>query len=104
MPTLAALAKAYGGRDVAVVAVNVDHTANQFAAAGPFLADHPPLSLYRDPRFQLPFELPGKGGMPQTVLIDRQGRIRAHLTGGADWSGPEARALVDALLAEDATP
>ena len=29
--------------------------------------------------------------MPQTVLLDRQGRIRAALSGEADWDGPEAR-------------
>ena len=39
--------------------------------------------------------------MPQTILLDRRGRVRATLTGGADWSGPEARALIAALLAEE---
>lgn len=100
MPTLAALAKAYEGQDVAVVTVDVDHDPAQIAAAGPFLQANAPLPFYRDPKFQLPFELPGKGGMPQTVLLDREGRIRAHLTGGADWSSPEAKAVIDVLLAE----
>lgn len=100
MPTLAALARAYEGREVIVLTVDVDHDPAQVAAAGPFLEQNAPLPFYRDPKFQLPFELPGKGGMPQTVLLDRQGRIRAHLAGGADWSSPEARAVVDALLAE----
>lgn len=100
MPTLAELAREYEGREVAVVTVDVDHDPAQVAQAGPFLAVNAPLPFYRDPKFQLPFELPGKGGMPQTVLLDRQGRIRAHLTGGADWSSPEAAAVIDALLAE----
>lgn len=104
MPTLAALARSYAGRDVQVVTVDVDHDPAQIAAAGPFLAANAPLPFYRDPKFQLPFELPGKGGMPQTVLLDRQGRIRAHLTGGADWSSPEAGAVIDALLAEPDRP
>ncbi len=38
--------------------------------------------------------------MPQTIVMDRQGRVRAVLTGEADWAGPEARALIDHLLAE----
>ena len=42
--------------------------------------------------------------MPQTILLDREGRIRAVKTGEADWSGPEARALIDALLAEGPKP
>ena len=40
--------------------------------------------------------------MPQTILLDRQGRIRAWQVGEADWAGPEARALIDVLLAEPA--
>ena len=42
--------------------------------------------------------------MPQTIVLDRQGRIRAVMRGEADWSSPEARALIDAILAEGAAP
>lgn len=100
MPTLARLARSYAGQDLVVLPVNVDAAPDQIAAAADFIAAHDPLPLYSDPRFQLPFELPGKGKMPQTVLLDRDGRIRAYLSGEADWASPEARALVDALLAE----
>lgn len=102
MPTLAALAGAYSANpDLAVVVVNVDVGDEQTQAARSFLADHAPLAFYSDPKFQLPFEFGGRGGMPQTVLIDRQGRVRALMTGEADWASPEARAIIDALLAED---
>ncbi|MBN9481335.1 MAG: TlpA family protein disulfide reductase [Bordetella sp.] len=100
MPTLAALADHYKGReDFVVVAVSMDaeKTADEARA---FIAGHPPLSFYIDPKFQLAFAFPGKGAMPQTVLLDRRGRVRAVLTGEADWAGAEARALVDHLLAE----
>lgn len=100
MPTLAQLARSYSSADLMVLPINVDATPQGIAEAGSFLARHAPLSLYSDPKFQLPFELPGKGAMPQTVLLDRQGRIRAHLSGEADWASPEARALIDELLAE----
>ena len=100
MPTLATLAQAYEGTDLLVLPVNVDATPDQIAAGAAFIDDHAPLPFYSDPSFQLPFELPGKGAMPQTVLIDRQGQVRASYSGGADWAGPEARALVEALLAE----
>lgn len=99
LPTLAALDEAYGD-EVAVVAVNVDHTPEQVQDARVFLADLAPLTFYADPTFELPFRLPGRQAMPQTILIDRDGRIRAWLAGEADWSSPEARALVDALVAE----
>lgn len=100
MPTLATLADAYVGTDLLVLPINVDATPDQIAAGATFIDDHAPLPFYSDPTFQLPFKLPGKGAMPQTVLIDRKGQVRASYSGGADWAGPEARVLVDALLAE----
>lgn len=100
MPTLARLAEAYADQDLVVLPINVDNDADKIADAKSFIDVHEPLPLYSDPKFQLPFELPGKGKMPQTVLLDRQGRIRAHFSGEADWASPEARALIDALLAE----
>ncbi|HEY1071369.1 TlpA disulfide reductase family protein [Brevundimonas sp.] len=101
MPTLAALAEHYKVRDdVAVVTISMD-VDKAVPEARAFIADHPPLAYYADPKFQLPFEFPGKGAMPQTILLDRQGRVRAVLTGEADWASAEARALVEALLAEN---
>ena len=102
MPTLARLAELYAGTDLVVLPINVDATADAIADAKSFIDVHEPLPLYSDPKFQLPFELPGKGKMPQTVLLDRKGRIRAHFSGEADWASAEARALIDALLAEPA--
>lgn len=103
MPTLAALARTYAGRgDFVVVPVNVDREPAAVADARRFLDDHRPLVFHGDPAFKLPFVMPGRGRMPQTVLIDRQGRIRAAFSGEADWDGPQARALIDALLAEAA--
>lgn len=98
LPTLAALDAAYGD-EVAVVVVNVDRTPEEIERARAFLADQAPLAFYSDPTFELPFRLPGRAAMPQTVLIDRQGRIQAWQAGEADWNGPEARAMVDAMLA-----
>ena len=100
MPTVAALAKHYEGRDdVAVVTISMD-VDKAVPEARAFIADHPPLTYYADPKFQLPFEFPGKGAMPQTILLDRRGNVRAVLTGEADWASDEAKALVEALLAE----
>ncbi len=100
MPTLAALATAYADKDLVVLPINVDTGADAIADATSFIDVHEPLPLYSDPRFQLPFEFPGKGKMPQTILLDRQGQVRAAYSGEADWSSPEAKALIDALLAE----
>lgn len=100
MPTLAGLADAYSDNpQVIVVPINVDLDEN-LPEAKAFLADNAPLAFFSDPKFQLPFEFAGKGAMPQTIILDREGRIRAHLTGDADWASPEAMAIIDALLAE----
>lgn len=100
MPTLAALAEHYKDRDdfaVVTISMDVDKAVPEARA---FIADHAPLAYYADPKFQLPFEFPGKGAMPQTILLDRRGNVRAVLTGEADWASDEAKALVEALLAE----
>ena len=102
MPTLARLDEAYPDSELMVLPINVDATPDGLADARSFIDVHEPLPLYSDMKFQLPFELPGEGKMPQTVLLDRQGRIRASFSGEADWASPEARALIDALLAEPA--
>lgn len=39
-------------------------------------------------------------GVPETFIIDRQGRIVAHHAGAFDWSQPEIRAAIQELLAE----
>jgi thiol-disulfide isomerase/thioredoxin len=101
MPTLQALAKAYEGKELLVLPINVD-VPERAADALSFMDVHEPLPFYADSAFKLPFVLPGESQMPQTVVLDRQGRIRAWYVGEADWAGPEARALIDALLAETA--
>ena len=40
----------------------------------------------------------GVRGHPNTVLIDRTGRIVGRILGERDWSRPEARALVEWLV------
>lgn len=102
MPTLAALQAAYPEDRVLVLPVNVDTGDDAVADAVSFIDVHEPLPFYSDRSFRLPFVFPGAGKMPQTILLDRQGRIRAWMAGEADWASPEARAVIDALLAEEA--
>ena len=102
MPTLAALQRAYPEDQVFVLPVNVDTGDDAVADAISFIDVHEPLPFYSDRSFRLPFVFPGSGKMPQTIVLDRQGRIRAWMAGEADWAGAEARALIDALLAEEA--
>jgi thiol-disulfide isomerase/thioredoxin len=99
MPTLARLQAAYPGH-LLVIPVSMDKAEDREKARA-FIADHPPLAFYQDPRYALAFALsPPAEGFPTTVIYDRAGRERARLSGAADWNGPDARAIVEALLTE----
>ena len=99
MPTLAKLQAAYPGK-ILVVPVSMD-TAKDRAKAQAFIAQYPPLALYQDPKANMVFTVtPPADGLPTTILYGVHGRERARVSGGADWSGADAHAVIDALLAE----
>ncbi len=98
MPALDALETRLGGKDFAVVAVNIDKGGSEKAAS--FLketgATH--LPLYTDPTGKL-FATLKAVGMPTTLIIDRAGKEIARLVGPADWASPEAIAVIEAAMA-----
>jgi thiol-disulfide isomerase/thioredoxin len=98
MPTLAALQKAYAARPVKVVAISTD-TPGQTEQAKAFLAGHPPLTFYQDPQMSFMTAIkPPPQGLPLTMIFDKSGMQRAVLAGEANWSSPEAHAVIDRLL------
>jgi len=99
MPTLAKLQAAYKGQPVEVVTVSIDSESSA-AKARLFIAQHEPLKFYHDREMKLPFKLsPPAPGAPTTVIYGKDGMEVARVAGEADWSGAEARALVDKALA-----
>ena len=99
MPTLAALQAQYKGK-VQVAAISMDRSDFRERARA-FIGEHAPLTFYQDPQLALPFALtPPVEGFPTTILYGRDGREKARLSGPADWNGPAARAVIDALLAQ----
>jgi thiol-disulfide isomerase/thioredoxin len=99
IPSLARLQTAYAGKPVAVVAISVGKGEDETAGQA-FIGRNPPLTFYTEPTYALTFAFkPVVDGMPTTILYDAHGVERARLTGGADWSSPQARAVVDSLLA-----
>ncbi len=97
MPTLAKLADATKGEAVAIVPISLDREDDRANAAS-FIAKRPPLPFYNDAKFALAYALqPPAQGLPTTFLIDPSGLVRARVAGGADWSGPDARRVVEAL-------
>jgi len=99
IPSLAKLQAAYAGKAVAVVPISVGKGDDE-AAGRAFIGRNPPLTFYTEPTYAIAFAFkPVVEGMPTTIIYDPKGVERARLTGGADWSGSDARAVVDALLA-----
>jgi len=97
MPTLNRLQKEMGGEDFAVVTIALGH--NSPAGMKKFFAENgiDALPLHSDPRMNLGRQA-GVLGLPVTLILDRDGREIGRLTGGADWSGPEARRIIEMVL------
>jgi thiol-disulfide isomerase/thioredoxin len=97
MPTLAKLQTDYPGR-VLVIPISMDDPKDR-AKARAFIAKYPPLPFYQEPGAMIALTLtPPTDGLPTTLIFDASGRERARLAGGADWSGPDAQAVIQALL------
>jgi thiol-disulfide isomerase/thioredoxin len=99
MPALDRLQDVLGGQGLAVVAVSQDRRG--LDAVAPFFKERglEHLKIYLDPRGKFSREF-GLGGLPTTLLIDRQGRLVGGLEGPAEWDSEEALALIRYYLDE----
>lgn len=96
MPSLNALQARYGSDEFEVVAISMDRTIDE---ARDFYAEHEldALALYHDLSFRAAMSA-GSRGLPTSVLYDRHGAEIGRLSGEADWSSPEAFALIEAAI------
>jgi thiol-disulfide isomerase/thioredoxin len=96
MPALDRLQGMRGDEGFAVLTVATGR--NSPAAIDRFFADAGITLLPRltDPQQQMARAM-GVLGLPVTILVDAEGREVARMTGEADWAGPEALAVIDAL-------
>jgi thiol-disulfide isomerase/thioredoxin len=99
MPSLDALQVALGTEDFAVVPVATGR--NPVEAIERFYdkAGITNLPVLRDPKQEFSRAM-GVLGLPMTIILDRQGQEVARLIGDAEWNGPEAQAILAALIAE----
>ncbi len=98
MPSLAKLQTAYGDK-VLIVPVSLDKASSREAARS-FIAANAPLGFYEDEALAMPYAVtPPVDGFPTTFLYDAAGKEVARIPFDHDWSGAEAHAVVDALLA-----
>ncbi len=96
MPTLAALQEELGDEGIRVATIATGR--NDPLEVDRFLqeAGADALPRWRDPGQTLAREM-GVLGLPVTVILDREGREVARLTGDADWSSESAVAILRAL-------
>ena len=97
LPALDALNRDLGGDDFAVVTIAAGRNAlpgiqRLFDEVGVET-----LPVYLDPKLQLSREM-GVLGLPVSVLLDREGREIARMSGDAEWNSDSARAIVRALI------
>lgn len=101
MPALDRLQQKFGGADFEVVAVSID--IRDPSKPRKFLSEIgvKSLSFFVDPSGKIFQELRSVGravGMPTTLLLDRSGCEIGYLPGPAEWSSPDAEALIAAAL------
>ena len=98
MPALQALQQDLGGADFEVLLVATGRNAPEGIARF-FSEEGITMQTALDPKGTLG-RAAGIAGLPVTLVLDREGREVARLTGGADWASPSARAIVAALVAQ----
>jgi thiol-disulfide isomerase/thioredoxin len=99
MPVLERFHREFAVRGLAVIGINAREDKEAVARYATELGLTFPLVLDTGGRNS---DLYGVIGIPTTFLIGRDGRAVAFGVGPRDWSGPAARALIEALLAEPA--
>jgi thiol-disulfide isomerase/thioredoxin len=99
MPSIEALNKAYGPKGLKIVAVSIDDPGTD-AAIRAFVKQYGlTFEVLHDPQGRIS-DLYDVTGYPETFIVGKDGVIRKKLMSATDWNSPEARALVDRLLAE----
>ena len=96
LPALAALSHALAPQAIAVLPLSSDRGGAKAVRAFFDAHDISGLPILLDPRGAAA-DAWGAQGIPTTVIIDSKGMERARLEGAADWSTPEAAALVRRL-------
>ncbi len=99
LPSLDALQAELGGEAFAVVAIAADPKGPEAAADFLEKLNIRSLELYADPKLALVIATGGSPQLPLSILYDARGREIGRLSGEADWSSAEAKALVRAAIA-----
>ena len=98
MPSLQTLSKALAPKDIAVLPLSSDRGGADAVRAWYNTHGITALPVLLDPRGALARAFSARG-IPTSVIINTSGKIVARLEGAADWSTPDAQALIQKLAA-----
>lgn len=99
MPSMESLVRQYQDRGMVMIAVSVDESwADVDRFMNSFLpGERSAMTVLRDDT-ESTMHTYGTELLPETYIIDRQGRIVARFVGDYDWSRTEVRQLIEGLL------
>ncbi len=103
MPSLQKLAKDLEGTDLAIVAVTLDESWDDATGAMEKTGFGEGILVLADPKREVALAF-GTEKVPETYLIDRQGRIVHQFIGPRDWREPTLVADIGSFAAMDAVP
>lgn len=98
MPSIQALYDTYTDRGFRVLAISVDAGSDNRQVVEKFASEYElsfPILLDRDSRIT---RLLRTVGVPETFVLDREGRIAKRVIGASDWSSEANRSLIEELL------
>ncbi|MFV0300065.1 MAG: TlpA family protein disulfide reductase [Paracoccus sp. (in: a-proteobacteria)] len=101
MPAIDRMAAAFAGAPLRVVAISTDRGDPEKPRR--WLAENgvSNLDFYHDGAWAVPQAF-AVLGQPTTLILDRRGREVARLMGEAEWDAPEARAVIRAVIEDEA--
>jgi peroxiredoxin len=99
MPSIEALNKDYAPKGLKIVAVSIDDPGTDSTIRSFVRQYGLTFEILHDPQGKIT-ELYDVTGYPETFIVGKDGVIRKKLMSATNWNAPEARSLVDRLLAE----
>lgn len=99
MPSIEALNKTYAPKGLKIIAVSIDDPGTEPAIRAFVKQYGLTFEVLHDPAGKIS-DLYDVTGYPETFIVGKDGVIRKKLMSATDWNSPDARALVDRLLAE----
>jgi cytochrome c biogenesis protein CcmG/thiol:disulfide interchange protein DsbE len=101
MPSIEALNKEYAQKGLKIVAVSIDDPGTDSTVRAFVEKYGLTFEILHDPLAKI-VDAYDVTGYPETFIVGKDGVIRRKLMSATNWNSPDARALVDRLLAERA--